>query len=179
MAFQAASRGFLVRERIALRFHHFENNVDAVVRIQTWWRRVIQWQRYRKPLFFISMFHPRRVPYLFLFEKKNEGQWQKQREEETSGDGVIDMKHYERHIRKVVMVQAYIRRWLAVRAFDAIKTGHPALSTLRRFLHLLDIGQRDYDEEMKVLLPFFFFFFWGFFKVSLPVPMVFQICPIL
>ena len=76
------------------------------------------------------------------------------------------------------MVQAYIRRWLAVRAFDAIKTGHPALSTLRRFLHLLDIGQRDYDEEMKVLLPFFFLF-WGFFKVSLPVPMVFQICLIL
>jgi len=46
VGFQAACRGFLVRERIALRLHHFENNVDAVVKIQTWWRRVIQWQRY-------------------------------------------------------------------------------------------------------------------------------------
>ena len=64
------------------------------------------------------------------------------------------MKYYERHVKDVILVQAHCRRWLAVRAFDAIKTGQLALSTLRRFLHLLDIGQRDYDEEMQVIAPF-------------------------
>jgi len=32
--FQAHARGFLVREKLALRLHHFHNNVDAVVKIQ-------------------------------------------------------------------------------------------------------------------------------------------------
>ena len=72
------------------------------------------------------------------------------------------MRHYERHLKQVVLVQAYCRRWLAVRAFDAIKSGQLALSTLRRFLHLLDIGQRDYDEEMQVTLSSFFFLFFLF-----------------
>ena len=65
-------------------------------------------------------------------------------------------------MKQVVLVQAYCRRWLAVRAFDAIKSGQLALSTLRRFLHLLDIGQRDYDEEMQVTLSSFFFLFFLF-----------------
>jgi len=48
----------------------------------------------------------------------------------------------------VVKAQACWRRWLAVRAFRAIRRGDMSLPTLRRFLHLLDIGQRDYDEEV-------------------------------
>lgn len=32
--FQANARGFLVREKIALRLHHFNNNVDSVIKIQ-------------------------------------------------------------------------------------------------------------------------------------------------
>ena len=53
----------------------------------------------------------------------------------------------------MILVQSYCRRWLAMRAFDALRTGSKiSLSTLRRFLHLLDIGQRDYDEEVQVQL---------------------------
>ena len=32
--FQAHAKGFLVREKLALRLHHFHNNVDAVIKIQ-------------------------------------------------------------------------------------------------------------------------------------------------
>ena len=31
---QACARGFLVRERIAMRLHHFHSNEDAVIKIQ-------------------------------------------------------------------------------------------------------------------------------------------------
>jgi hypothetical protein len=31
---QACARGFLVREKIAFRLHHFHNNVSSVIKIQ-------------------------------------------------------------------------------------------------------------------------------------------------
>ena len=43
---QALARGFLVRERLAMRLAHFHDNVDAIVRIQAWWRRIVQRRRF-------------------------------------------------------------------------------------------------------------------------------------
>lgn len=129
---QAYIRGYLVRERLAQRLHHFHSNVDSVIKIQAWWRKVIQRQRYL--------------------------QWQEtQREEEQmrrleQKPERRDMNFFRRHLRSIVLIQACVRRWLALRAFAAIKRGDMPLPTLRRFLHLLDIGKRDYDEEMQVQL---------------------------
>lgn len=124
---QACARGYLVRERIAFRLHHFHNNVSAVIKIQTWWRTVVQRQRYL--------------------------QWQqRQREERQRQPQRRDLKFFAQFLDDIVLIQACWRRWLALRAYRAIKRGDMPLCTLRRFLHLLDIGQRDYDEEMQVQL---------------------------
>ena len=120
---QAYARGFLVREHLALRLSHFHDNVDAVVRIQTWWRQVVQRRRYLQEL-------------------------RRRHEQEQNRD----LNFYRRYLKQIIRIQAWCRRWLAMRSFRAIKRGDMPLSTLRRFLHLLDIGQRDYDEEMQVQL---------------------------
>lgn len=52
-----------------------------------------------------------------------------------------DLNFFRRYSREIVLIQACIRRWLALRAYKAIKRGDMPLATLRRFLHLLDIGK--------------------------------------
>jgi hypothetical protein len=51
------------------------------------------------------------------------------------------LKYFSKFVDDIVLIQACWRRWLALRAYRAIKRGDMPLCTLRRFLHLLDIGQ--------------------------------------
>ena len=84
--------------------------------MQTWWRTVIQRQRYL--------------------------QWQQRQQEERERQPQRrDLNFFRQHLRSIVLVQACWRRWIALRAYQAIKRGDMPLCTLRRFLHLLDIGQ--------------------------------------
>lgn len=38
---QARIRGYLLRKSISDRFTHFYNNIEKVIRIQTWWREIL------------------------------------------------------------------------------------------------------------------------------------------
>ena len=127
---QACARGFLVRERIAQRLHYLHSNVDSIIKIQAWWRQVIQRQR-----------------YIQWQQTKREEEQMRRRERKPERR---DTQYFRKRLDSIVLIQACVRRWLAMRAFAAIKRGDMPVPTLRRFLHLLDIGKRDYDEEMQV-----------------------------
>lgn len=48
--FQAYIRGYLLRKKISDRLTYFHNNVDKIIRIQAWWRSIVQRKRYVKLL---------------------------------------------------------------------------------------------------------------------------------
>ena len=48
--FQAYARGYLLRKKLSNRFTYFYNNVDKIIRIQAWWRSVVQRKQYMKLL---------------------------------------------------------------------------------------------------------------------------------
>ena len=72
-------------------------------------------------------------------------QWQqRQREEREKQPKPVrrDLNFFrQNYLRSIVLIQACCRRWLAMRAYHSSKRGDMPLPTLRRFLHLLDIGQ--------------------------------------
>lgn len=48
--FQAYVRGYLLRKKLSNRSTYFYNNVDKIIRIQAWWRSVVQRKQYMKLL---------------------------------------------------------------------------------------------------------------------------------
>lgn len=48
--FQAYARGYLLRKKLSNRFTYFYNNVDKIIRIQAWWRSIVQRKQYEKLL---------------------------------------------------------------------------------------------------------------------------------
>lgn len=48
--FQAYARGYLLRKKLSDRIIYFSNNVDKIIRIQAWWRSVVQRKQYIKLL---------------------------------------------------------------------------------------------------------------------------------
>lgn len=48
--FQAYARGYLLRKKLSNRITYFYNNVDKIIRIQAWWRSVVQRKQYMKLL---------------------------------------------------------------------------------------------------------------------------------
>lgn len=48
--FQAYARGYLLRKKLSNRIIYFSNNVDKIIRIQAWWRSVVQRKQYIKLL---------------------------------------------------------------------------------------------------------------------------------
>jgi hypothetical protein len=94
----------------------------SIYSFQSWWRSVVEQQRYRQLQ-------------------------QRQQEERQRQPQRRDFKYFSQFVDDIVLIQACWRRWLALRAYRSIKRGDMPLCTLRRFLHLLDIGQVNDDFE--------------------------------
>uniref|UniRef100_A0A673CTI4 IQ motif containing GTPase activating protein 3 n=1 Tax=Sphaeramia orbicularis TaxID=375764 RepID=A0A673CTI4_9TELE len=123
---QALSRGFLVRRQLKARRRYLITNTPAVVVIQSHWRRFVQQRAYR-----------RRLQFLYM-------NW-----------------------RAVVKIQSFVKMWLVRRRYRArlqffrrhvssgvatyLHSATPPLSVVRKFVHLLDLGDGDIREEAELL----------------------------
>ena len=110
MSVQSSRSRYGFFSKNCVKFHE----IIKIHEMQTWWRSVIERQRYL--------------------------QW-RQRQQEERQPQRRDLKYFSKFVDDIVLIQACWRRWLALRAYRAIKRGDMPLCTLRRFLHLLDIGQ--------------------------------------
>ncbi|XP_070767372.1 ras GTPase-activating-like protein IQGAP3 [Enoplosus armatus] len=138
---QAVSRGFLVRQKQVARWRYLISQTPAVITIQSHWRRFVQQGAYRRRLQFLYM-NWRAVVKIQSFVKM----WLVRRKYRAR------LSFFRRHVGAVIKIQAFFR---ANRARDEYRTlvhsATPPLSVVRKFVHLLDLGDSDIREEAELL----------------------------
>ncbi|XP_059195853.1 ras GTPase-activating-like protein IQGAP3 [Centropristis striata] len=138
---QAASRGFLLRQKLKARQRYLSNHTPAAITIQAHWRRFVQQRAYRQRLQFLYTNWRAVVKIQSLVRM-----WSARRKYRAR------LSFLSRQVGAVVKIQAFFR---ASRARDEYRTlvhsATPPLSVLRKFVHLLDHGDGDIREEAELL----------------------------
>ncbi|XP_076594179.1 ras GTPase-activating-like protein IQGAP3 [Chaetodon auriga] len=138
---QAVSRGFLTRRRLEARRRYLISQTPAVVIIQSHWRRFVQQRAYRRRLQFLYT-NWRAVVKIQSLVKM----WLARRKYRAR------LSFFRRHVGAVIKIQAFFR---ANRARDEyrmlVHSATPPLSVVRKFVHLLDLGDSDIREEAELL----------------------------
>ncbi|XP_053289376.1 ras GTPase-activating-like protein IQGAP3 isoform X2 [Pleuronectes platessa] len=138
---QASCRGFLIRRQLEARQRFLINNTAAVIVIQSHWRRCVQQRRYRRRLQFLYM-NWRAVVKIQSFVKM----WLMKRKYQAR------LSFFKRNEGAVIKIQSFFR---ASRARDQyrmlVHSDTPHLSVVRKFVHLLDLGDGDIREEAELL----------------------------
>ncbi|XP_037640441.1 ras GTPase-activating-like protein IQGAP3 isoform X2 [Sebastes umbrosus] len=138
---QAVSRGFLLRQKLEARRRYLTNQTPAVIIIQSNWRRLVQQRAYRRRLQFLYM-NWRAVVKIQSSVKM----WSARRKYRAR------LSFFRRHVGAIIKIQAFFR---ANRARDEyrmlVHSATPPLSVVRKFVHLLDLGDSDIREEAEQL----------------------------
>ncbi|TMS01631.1 Ras GTPase-activating-like protein IQGAP1 [Larimichthys crocea] len=138
---QAVSRGFLIRQKLEARRRYLVSQTPAVIIIQSHWRRFVQQRAYRRRLQLLYM-NWRAVVKIQSFVKM----WLTRRKYQAR------LSFFRRHVGAVIKIQAFFR---ANRARDEyrmlVHSTTPPLSVVRKFVHLLDLGDSDIREEAELL----------------------------
>ncbi|GLD72982.1 ras GTPase-activating-like protein IQGAP3, partial [Lates japonicus] len=138
---QAACRGFLIRQKLEARRRYLMSQTPAVVIIQSQWRRFIQQRAYRRRLQFLYM-NWRSVVKIQSFVRM----WSVKRKYRAR------LRFFRRNVGAIIKIQAFFR---ANRARDQyrmlVHSDTPPLSVVRKFVHLLDLGDGDIREEAELL----------------------------
>uniref|UniRef100_A0A673CTZ4 IQ motif containing GTPase activating protein 3 n=1 Tax=Sphaeramia orbicularis TaxID=375764 RepID=A0A673CTZ4_9TELE len=138
---QALSRGFLVRRQLKARRRYLITNTPAVVVIQSHWRRFVQQRAYRRRLQFLYM-NWRAVVKIQSFVKM----WLVRRRYRAR------LQFFRRHVDAVIKIQAFFRANRAREQYRMlVHSATPPLSVVRKFVHLLDLGDGDIREEAELL----------------------------
>ncbi|XP_068616678.1 ras GTPase-activating-like protein IQGAP3 [Brachionichthys hirsutus] len=138
---QAAGRGYLIRREMGARRHYLMSQTPAVVIIQANWRRFVQQRAYRRRLQFLYT-NWRAVVKIQSFVKM----WLARRRYRSR----LDL--FQRHVGAVVKIQAFFRANRArVEYRTLVHSATPPLSVVRKFVHLLDLGDGDIREEAELL----------------------------
>lgn len=130
---QARSRGWLQRQRIS-------RLKAAALAIQAWWRMV----RARKMYVMYCQALRMSEPYVIVIQRAVRSWLHRRRINKLS-------QHFNEHERQVVVIQ---RAWRAHKARVDLRSlthqANPPLSVICKFIHLLDVSEKDLDEEFKL-----------------------------
>lgn len=138
---QAAARGFLLRQRLEARRRHLLAHTPAVVTIQSHWRRFVQQRAYRRRLQFLYS-NWRAVVKIQSYVKM----WLARRRYRAR------LSFFRRHVGAVIKIQAFFRANKAREEYRMlVHSATPPLAVLRKFLHLLDLGDADIRQEAELL----------------------------
>ncbi|XP_071324894.1 ras GTPase-activating-like protein IQGAP3 isoform X2 [Trachinotus anak] len=138
---QAVCRGFLLRQHLEARRRYLISQTPAAIIIQSHWRRFVQQRAYRRRLQFLYM-NWRAVVKIQSFVKM----WLAKRRYRAR------LRFFRRNVGAIIKIQAFFR---ASRARDQyrmlVHSDTPPLSVVRKFVHLLDLGDGDIKEEAELL----------------------------
>ncbi|XP_034939382.1 ras GTPase-activating-like protein IQGAP1 [Chelonus insularis] len=127
--FQALVRGYLLRKKLSDRKTHFQQNQGKVIKIQAWWRSILQ-RRY------------------YLEMRRQEQKISKLQEKKQANKG---LDFYQQNEHKIIRIQAHWRGRKARKAFvSLLRMEKPPFPVVRHFASILDFNAEDYDKELQL-----------------------------
>uniref|UniRef100_A0A8C8FLC5 IQ motif containing GTPase activating protein 3 n=1 Tax=Oncorhynchus tshawytscha TaxID=74940 RepID=A0A8C8FLC5_ONCTS len=138
---QARAQGFLLRQRLGSRLHFLNTQLPAIITIQSHWRRFVQQRAYRK-----------RLQYLYQ-------NWRAVVRVQASVKMWIARRKYlsrrrffRRQVGAIIKIQAFFRANKAREEYRMlVHSTTPPLSVVRKFAHLLEMGDNDIRQEGELL----------------------------
>uniref|UniRef100_A0A3Q3X7W2 Uncharacterized protein n=1 Tax=Mola mola TaxID=94237 RepID=A0A3Q3X7W2_MOLML len=138
---QARCRGYLVRKGLKERMDYLKSNDPAVTCIQAHWKGYKQRKKYKDRKQFLKDHTEEAVKIQSMVRMQQARKKYKDR-----------LKYFNDHINDVVKIQAFIR---ANKARDDYKTlisaEDPPMAVVRKFVHLLDHSDQDFQEELELM----------------------------
>ncbi|XP_048473021.1 ras GTPase-activating-like protein IQGAP1 [Rhincodon typus] len=138
---QARCRGYLVRREYSDRMNFLKKQQPAILTIQSNWRGYKQKQAYKKRLQYLKHNTDSAVKIQSLVRMQQARKKYKDR-----------LKYFKDHESDIIKIQAFIR---ANKARDDYKTlinaEQPPMVVVRKFVHLLDQSDQDFQEEMEMM----------------------------
>ncbi|XP_039224578.1 ras GTPase-activating-like protein IQGAP3 isoform X1 [Crotalus tigris] len=138
---QARMRGFLVRHHWTARQRFLSQQVPAATKIQATWRGHLQRRSYLERLHYL-----RRNTAAAIKIQSWVRMWLARKQY------LERLRYFRKNVAAVIRIQAFVRANKAREAYRVlVHSRDPPLSVIRRFAHLLEQSQRDYQEEMELL----------------------------
>ncbi|MED6262475.1 IQ motif-containing GTPase-activating protein 3 [Ataeniobius toweri] len=138
---QACCRGFLIRQQLEVRQRYVISQTPAVIIIQSHWKRFIQQRAYRQRLQFLYR-NWRFVVKIQSFVKM----WLIRRRY------LSRLRFFSQNVDAVIKIQAFFRANRARHEYRMlVHSDSPPLPVVRKFLHLLELGDGDIREEAELL----------------------------
>uniref|UniRef100_A0A8C5PW43 IQ motif containing GTPase activating protein 1 n=1 Tax=Leptobrachium leishanense TaxID=445787 RepID=A0A8C5PW43_9ANUR len=138
---QARCRGYLMRKKFTDRKNFLYSHVPAVTCIQSHYRGQKQRKAYKDRLNYLQD-HSDEVVKIQSYTRMYQAR-KRYRDR---------LKYFKDHIKDIVKLQAFIR---ANKARDDYKTlinsTDPPMAVVRKFVHLLDQSDQDFQEELDVM----------------------------
>ncbi|XP_019719185.1 ras GTPase-activating-like protein IQGAP3 [Hippocampus comes] len=137
---QAAIRGFLTRRNLAARRSYLRTHTHAVILIQAHWRRFIQQRAYRRRLEFLYG-NWRAAVKIQAFVKMCFARRKY----------LARLRFFRQNVGAIIKIQTFFRASRARAEYKMlVQWDTPPLSVLRKFIHLLDLGDGDIREEAEL-----------------------------
>ncbi|XP_041034289.1 ras GTPase-activating-like protein IQGAP1 isoform X1 [Carcharodon carcharias] len=138
---QARCRGYLVRREYLERMNFLKKQQPAILTIQSNWRGYKQRQAYKNRLQYLKDNTGSAVKIQSLVRMHQAKKRYQNR-----------LKYFKDHESDIIKIQAFIR---ANKARDDYKTlisaEQPPMAVVRKFVHLLDQSDQDFQEELEMM----------------------------
>ncbi|XP_060611464.2 ras GTPase-activating-like protein IQGAP1 [Anolis sagrei] len=138
---QASCRGYLVRKEFNARMHFLKKQAPAITCIQSQWRGYKQRKEYQDRLQYLKAHKDEAVKIQAMTRMHQARKRYRDR-----------LQYFRDHINDIVKIQAFIR---ANKARDDYKTlinaVDPPMAVVRKFVHLLDQSDQDFQEELDLM----------------------------
>ncbi|NXH31066.1 IQGA1 protein, partial [Myiagra hebetior] len=138
---QACCRGYLVRQEFNSRMNFLKKQVPAITCIQSQWRGYKQRKAYQSRLDYLRAQKDQVVKIQSLTRMYQARRRYRDR-----------LQYFRNHINDVVKIQAFIRANKAREDYKTlINAENPPMAVVRKFVHLLDQSDQDFQEEMELM----------------------------
>uniref|UniRef100_A0A8U7P7A5 IQ motif containing GTPase activating protein 1 n=1 Tax=Corvus moneduloides TaxID=1196302 RepID=A0A8U7P7A5_CORMO len=142
MKLQACCRGYLVRQEFNSRMNFLKKQVPAITCIQSQWRGYKQRKAYQIRLDYLRAQKDQVVKIQSMTRMYQARRRYRDR-----------LQYFRNHVRDdVVKIQAFIRANKAREDYKTlINAENPPMAVVRKFVHLLDQSDQDFQEELELM----------------------------
>ncbi|NXP08790.1 IQGA1 protein, partial [Thinocorus orbignyianus] len=138
---QACCRGYLVRQEFNSRMNFLKKQVPAITCIQSQWRGYKQRKAYQTRLDYLRAQKDQVVKIQSMTRMYQARKRYRDR-----------LQYFKNHINDVIKIQAFIRANKAREDYKTlINAENPPMAVVRKFVHLLDQSDQDFQEELELM----------------------------
>ncbi|XP_009954304.1 PREDICTED: ras GTPase-activating-like protein IQGAP1 [Leptosomus discolor] len=138
---QACCRGYLVRQEFNSRMNFLKKQVPAITCIQSQWRGYKQRKAYQIRLDYLRAQKDQVVKIQSMTRMYQARRRYRDR-----------LQYFRNHINDIIKIQAFIRANKAREDYKTlINAENPPMAVVRKFVHLLDQSDQDFQEELELM----------------------------